>query len=139
VPVAQPPYALSPTAFRFSALASLAGRAALGGRREIALASYLAARLAQDALPDRELAQTARAERAADARQWLASLSLPPSVRPALADLIDASGKERADVVRCLRVAIAAVAESLDRNARAELVDLVATLDVSPVTQTSGA
>jgi hypothetical protein len=129
--VAHPPYALSPTAFRFTALASLAGRAALGGRREVALAVYLAARLAQDALPDREIPQTARAERASHAKQWLASLSLPGSVRPALVELIDASAKERADAARSLRGAIAAVAESLDKNARAELVELAAALDVS--------
>jgi hypothetical protein len=129
--VAQPPYALSPTAFRFNALASLAGRAPLGGRREIALAIYLAARLAQDVLPDRELSQVARGERAGHAKQWLSSLSLSSSVRPALVDLIEASGKERADVVRGLHTAIAAVAESLDRNARAELLELAAALDAS--------
>jgi uncharacterized membrane protein len=127
--VVQPPYALSPTVFRFNALASLAGRAPLGGRREIALAIYLAARLAQDVLPDREIPQPARAERAGHAKQWLASQSLPTSVRPALVDLIEASGKDRAEVARGLRAAIAAVAESLDKNARAELVDLATALD----------
>jgi hypothetical protein len=129
--VAQPPYALTPTAFRFTGLASLAGRAALGGRREIALAVYLAARLAQDALPDHEVSQTARVERAGHAKQWLASQSLPASVRPALVELIDASGGERVDVARALRATIAAVAESLDKNARAELVELAGALDVS--------
>ena len=128
--VVQPPYALTPPAFRFGALASLAGRAALGGRREIALAVYLAARLAQDVLPDREIPQAARAERAGHAKQWLASLALPASVRQSLVDLIEASGKERADVVRGLRATVASAAESLDRNSRAELVELLAALDV---------
>src|SRR5690349_12491010 len=45
-----PPYALSSPAFRFRALAVLAGRAPLGGQREVALATYLAARLADDCL-----------------------------------------------------------------------------------------
>ena len=40
-----PPYALTPTTFRFRALAALAGRAPLGGGRETALASYVVARL----------------------------------------------------------------------------------------------
>ena len=62
--VSQPPYALAATPFRFPALASLAGRAALGGDREVALATYLAARLAHDTLPDRGLSQPIRAERA---------------------------------------------------------------------------
>ena len=128
--VAQPPYSLTPTAFRFTALASLAGRAPLGGRREIALAVYLAARLAQDALPDRDLSKAARAERAGHAKQWLASLALPAPVRPALVDLIDASGKERADVARELKAAIPIVAESLDRLARAELAELFAALSL---------
>ncbi|MEO7085255.1 MAG: hypothetical protein ABI442_09010 [Gemmatimonadaceae bacterium] len=138
--VAQPPYALTPPAFRFNALASLAGRAAIGGRREIALATYLAARLAQDALPDREIPQASRVERCAHAKQWLAALALPASVRPALVDLIDASSKECADVSKGLQAAIAAVTESLDKNARAELVDLAAALDASnapQITQTS--
>ena len=129
--VAQPPYALTPAAFRFTALASLAGHAALGGRREIALAVYLAARLAQDVLPDREIPQAARAERAGHAKQWLASLALPAAVRPALIDLIDASGRAPADVARKLRDAMAAVAETLDKNARSELIELATALNVS--------
>ena len=71
VPVTNPPYALATTTFRFAALAALAGRAPLGGQREVALATYLAARLAQDVLPERGVPQTSRAERAVGAKSWL--------------------------------------------------------------------
>src|SRR5881396_4039624 len=48
---AHPPYALAPLSFRFAALATLAARAPIGGQREVALATYVAARLAHDAIP----------------------------------------------------------------------------------------
>jgi len=50
---AAPPYALAPTSFRFPALAALAGRAPLGGQREVVLAAYVVARLAHDTLAER--------------------------------------------------------------------------------------
>src|ERR1051325_8158414 len=108
MPVAQPPYALSAMSFRFGALASLVGRAPLGGRREVAMALYLAARLAQDALPEREIAEAARRDRASHAKQWLSTLPLPAGVRPSLSALIDASAGEPAAASKCLRAAIAA-------------------------------
>jgi hypothetical protein len=51
-----PPYALEPLSFRFAALAALAGRAPIGGQREVALATYVVARLAHDAAPTRMVA-----------------------------------------------------------------------------------
>src|SRR5262245_54071178 len=73
VPPSAPPYALASTPFRFPALAALAGRAPLGGQREVALATYLAARLAHDTLPERAVSPTTRTERAANARTWLST------------------------------------------------------------------
>src|SRR5215216_5312955 len=48
VPVTLPPYALPAPVFRFRNLATLAGRAPIGGAREVALACFVAARLAND-------------------------------------------------------------------------------------------
>jgi hypothetical protein len=119
--VSQPPYALPPTPFRFPALASLAGRAPLGGEREVALATYLAARLAHDSLAEREITQEIRAERAASAKNWLSTLSLPAGTRAALVALLDASGTEGKSVAGAIRGVIAATTNRLDRASRAEL------------------
>jgi hypothetical protein len=119
--VSQPPYALAPTPFRFPALASLAGRAALGGDREVALATYLAARLADDALADRGLSQPVRAERAASAKTWLSTLSLPAAIRTSLARLVEASGAEPPGIAPALRSVLAATTSRLDQASRAEL------------------
>ena len=48
VPVTLPPYALPAPVFRFRNLATLAGRAPIGGAREVALACFVAARLVND-------------------------------------------------------------------------------------------
>ena len=127
--VSQPPYALEPTPFRFPALASLAGRAPLGGEREIALATYLAARLAHDALTEREIAQEIRAERAASAKTWLSTLSLPTATRAALATLMDASGANGNGVAQAVRGVLTATTNRLDRASRAELEGLAASFE----------
>ena len=129
MPVVQPPYALSAMSFRFGALASLAGRAPLGGRREVAMALYMGARLAQDTLPERDIAEAARRDRASHAKQWLSTLSIPAAVRPSLAALIDASTGEPAAASKCLRAAMTATNEALDRDTRAELTQLASALD----------
>jgi hypothetical protein len=123
--VSQPPYALAPIPFRFPALASLAGRAPLGGEREVALATYLAARLAHDSLAERGIPQPVRAERATSAKTWLATLALPATIRSALIRLIEASGEDSVGVVAPLRAVIAATSNRLDRAARVELDRLV--------------
>jgi hypothetical protein len=129
VPVTNPPYALAATTFRFSALAALAGRAPIGGQREVALAAYMAARLAQDVLPERGVPQPSRAERATGAKSWLSTLALPASVRPALARLVDASGGEPRGAAEALRAVAAATGTFLDTRARSELDRLVAALE----------
>ena len=127
--VSQPPYALAPTPFRFPALASLAGRAPLGGEREVALATYLAARLAHDALAERGIPQPIRAERAVSAKSWLSTLSLPASTRSALVKLVEASGADANGVAVALRGVIAATSNRLDRGARSELDRLAETFE----------
>ena len=127
--ITQPPYALSATAFRFPALASLAGRAPIGGRREVALAAYLSARLIHDALPERGVPAAQRAERAAHAKTWLSTLSLPTPARPALVGVIEASTGERSAMPDAVRKLVATTATFLDAAARSELDALAVALE----------
>jgi hypothetical protein len=132
VTIPNPPYALTPTVFRFPALASLAGRAPLGGRREVVIATYLAARLAHDTLASRGVSQETRAERAGHARSWLANIALPANVRPALSKLVDLSGGPAKEVGGGIRVVMAVTASYLDKNAQLELDQLANALDSDP-------
>jgi hypothetical protein len=127
--VSQPPYALSSTAFRFPARGALAGRAPLGGQPEVVLATFLAARLAYDAIPGGPLTPALRTERAAGAKTWLSTASLPTAIRPSLAHLIEVSGADRRTVVAALRAVVAATAAMLDARSHAELDQLIALLD----------
>ena len=128
----QPPYALAETSFRFPALAALAGRAPLGGHREVALATYLAARLVQDTLPDRGVSPAARTERASGARTWLSTLTLPPTVRPALTKLVESSAGNAESAGQAVRNVTAVTANYLDSSARLELENLAASLSAKP-------
>jgi hypothetical protein len=127
VPLA--PYALAPATFRFTAVAALAGRAPLGGRREVALAAYLVARLAHAALPERGLSSIVRQERVVHARSWLSTIALPALVRPSLTVLVDASSGAPAEVSKALKTVIAVIAEFLDASSVGELTRLATELD----------
>ncbi len=116
-----PPYGLTSPAFRFRALATLAGRAPLGGPREVTLATYLVARLVDDCLPQREFATASRVERSAAARGWLGSVALPAGVRAPLTKLTDATAGDLADVTPALANLLTAVDAYLDAAARLEL------------------
>ena len=98
-------------------------------KREVALATYLVARLAHDALPHRVIPQTSRAERATGAKNWLSTLALPATVRPALIRLVDASATDSRSVATALRTVTSVTATFLDSRARLELDRLVATFD----------
>lgn len=124
-----PPYALASTAFRFAALASLAGRAPLGGKREVALAVYVAARLAHDALPERAVSESVRGERASGAKHWMSMLALPSApVRANLTRLIDASVGTPDGASKALAAVIAVTGVYLDASARTELEQLARAL-----------
>jgi hypothetical protein len=121
-----PPYALSTPRFRFRALASLVGRSALGGDREVALATLLAARLVVGALPAQPLPQGVRMTRAVGARTWLASLALPAALRQLLARLVDATASVDRDAVEpAFRAVVEACTPPLDAMAIAELHELM--------------
>ena len=126
-----PPYAVEPTTFRFAGLASLAGRSALGGQREVALATYLAARLAEDTLPERGVSQPVRLERAVHAKTWLSTLALPTTLRTGLTKLVDATSGESAAAAEATAELTLLAAGFLDIRARAELDHLVAALQAS--------
>ena len=119
-----PPYALVTPVFRFRALASLAGRSALGGPREVTLATYLVVRLVDDCLPSKALPLAAREERAAAARAWLASVALPAAMRAALSRLAAATGGDPSTIGGPLTSVISAVDAYLDAPSRSELVRL---------------
>lgn len=118
---AAPPYALATPTFRFRALASLAGRAPLGGGREVALATYLVARLVDDCRQVKALAPEMRAARSSAARSWLANTALPAPVRAPLARLAEATEVEVPELASALDAVITATAPYLDGSARLEL------------------
>lgn len=104
----------APSHFPFPALAAQAGRAPLGGTREVALACLMAARLAMNAqCAAAELTRRAHADRTQSARSWFASLAIPPAVRAACMRLTDAT--VRADPVE-LGAALAGVLGAARRH-----------------------
>lgn len=133
-PSLTPPYALEPLSFRFAALAALAGRAPIGGQREVALATYVVARLAHDAAPSRLLPIGVRTDRAAAARNWLAAVTLPQAVRPPLVRVIDRSAGESATAVAAaVRSVISVTASYLNPAARFELAKLADLLEAQAI------
>ena len=121
-----PPYGLSTPVFRFRALAMLAGRSPLGGAREVALATYLVARLVDDCLPEKELPIGARAERSTGARGWLANVALPTAVRASLTKVIDSTSAQGnySEIGVALTNMIAVIDSYLDASSRLELARL---------------
>ena len=124
-----PPFALGTPVFRFKALASHAGRASLGGDREIALACFAVARLAAGLLPPFLLAPGDLSARITATRQWLASLALPNPARTAASSVIDAVGAgNRRSAVAGLSSLIEASVRQLDQASVAELHELMGEL-----------
>ena len=128
MPVTLPPYALAAPAFRFRNLAALAGRAPIGGAREVALACFVAARLVNDCCdPTLDFDDEARAARCAGAKGWLGTIAIPGPVRTPVAKLADASANGHPEAMAPLVTALAKAADAfLDPAARAEL-DALAT------------
>ena len=103
IAVAPPPYSLEPVTFRLPALAEAAASAQLGGDREMAIGSFLVARLMLATMPPMQLPTMERATRAERARQWLSSLAMPQPARMALLRAADASVAGGRDAAASLR------------------------------------
>ena len=116
--------------FRFRALASNAGRASLGGDREIGLACFAIARLGAGMLPPVTLAAADAATRAASVRHWLSSITLSGPARSAAIAVIDAmaGGRRRAsaDALRDLAGTVAGHLDAASANEITELADELA-------------
>jgi hypothetical protein len=125
-----PPYALAAPTFPFPHLAGLAGRAPIGGAREVALACFVAARLAAECGPGlADPADPARAARVVGAKGWLGTLALPTELRGPLIRCVESTAQGPARTVGQELSALAAVgAGYLDGGSRAELETLAAAL-----------
>jgi hypothetical protein len=100
----------------------LAGRSALGGPRETALATLIAARLALSAASPATLSAGVRGARVEAARLWMSSVTLPAAVRAALVKLVVATaGDDHGVIAAALSKVIDVTAPLLDRAARSEL------------------
>ena len=130
VSVTLPPYALVTPVFRFRHLAALAGRAPIGGAREVALACFVAARLASDCCdPTLDLDETSRTTRCSSAKGWLGTIAIPAPVRTPVAKLAEASATAQPAAMAPLVTALTKAAESfLDPAARNELEALAVRL-----------
>jgi hypothetical protein len=128
--VTLPPYALPAPVFRFRNLATLAGRAPIGGAREVALACFVAARLVNDSCdPVLAMDADARAARCAGAKGWLGTIAIPAPVRAPVAKLAEASANGHPESMAPLVTALAKAADAfLDPPARSELDALSARL-----------
>ncbi len=128
MPLSLPPYALGAPTFPFRHLATAAGRAPIGGTREVVLACFVVARLAADR--DRDVTpMEGRVARAAGARAWLGTLALPPLLRGSLTQCADRSADGEPAAVGAALAALAQAAQSfLDVPSRTELELLAARL-----------
>jgi len=125
----QPPYALASVVFRFRALAALAGRLPLGGERELVMALWMGARLADGCTAREQLPGPLRKARVSAARHWIAALSLGVAARSAANQLAESSGGEsREQVIVSLERLVTLVQAQLDPPSRTELRQLIAAL-----------
>ena len=118
-------YALPRPSFPFRHLAAYAGRAPIGGSREVALACFVAARLAAEVGAGERPDDEARVARSAAAKSWLATLTLPAPVRGPLTRCLDAAARDgAAAMAREVGALEAACAAYLDAPSRADLKGL---------------
>ncbi|HEY3287096.1 MAG TPA: hypothetical protein VGJ96_08250 [Gemmatimonadaceae bacterium] len=86
------------------------------------MATLVGTRLAVAAGGADPLPEPLRAERAAAARHWMGALPLPPSLRAALGQLLDASVRAEGEALAAALDKVTEVtAPHLDRKARSEL------------------
>ncbi|MDA1080241.1 MAG: hypothetical protein O2973_00980 [Gemmatimonadetes bacterium] len=106
-------------------MAVAAGRAAIGGPREVLLGVLLGARLAAGAIAPHALTVAQRRARADAARHWLGTIAIPGAPKIALTRLIDITVSGNAEAVAAALAKVTDVtAPYLDRAARSELDSL---------------
>jgi hypothetical protein len=126
----QPRYALATPRFRFRALAACAGRAPLGGDREIALACLVGGRLAAAMLSPYAIGAADMKARSTAAKHWLSSLSLPAPVRSGLSHVADAAGSgNNKATAHALTQLVAAARKHIDEASAHELSTLTSNLE----------
>lgn len=129
VTVNAPPYALAPNPVPFPALAAHAGKAALGGDREVAIACFVIARLAAGLLPPYAIPTEMRVKRASACRTWLASQALPTAIRAQLLAAAESTAAaERSAISAAVRALRGQAAKHLDSASRQELDSLATRL-----------
>jgi hypothetical protein len=127
---AAPPYSLAAPTFPFRSIAALAGRAPLGGEREVAMAALMAGRLAAAMVPPHSVSREGRVARAAGARIWFSTLTLPAATRTPIARMLDATERDDPAVMAVALAELATVlGPMLDRGSKAELAAVVASLE----------
>ena len=101
----------------------MAGRAPLGGPREIALACFLVGRMVSDAtLAQSVLTAEQRKARTQGTKHWLGSATIPSPVRVALARLAESTSSGDRDAIKAALDSVMTVtANHLDSAARLEL------------------
>ena len=103
----------------------MAGRAPLGGPREMALACFLVARIVGDrasAQLDESLSPDQWAGRAQGVKHWLGGATIPLPLRNALSRLADSTvADDRSGMKSALDAVMAVTANQLDPAARLEL------------------
>lgn len=129
------PFALDTPIFAFASLATLAARAPLGGPREIALAAYATARMAEDVGID-ALPFDSRRTRAVSARRWLSTLTISDPVRRAFLELIAATETDARTTAVAVRHVIDVTSAVLDGPSRSDLDRLAKELESQTVGRT---
>jgi hypothetical protein len=121
-----PRYSLPQQEFPFRALAGLASRAAIGATRDVALATFIAARLAAGAIGANRISVHGRETRANGARNLLLALALPASTRGTYMKLVDSTATDDIEFISTTFASVIEVADPhLDQASRLELGRLV--------------
>lgn len=127
------PYTVHYAHFEFPALIARAAALPLGGGREIALATLMAARLANGSTREFNLTAEERSARANGARVWLSSIALPSTLRNPIAKCIESTTGSPQSVASAVRALLNAVSQHLDQPSVLELEKLVRRLSDSPL------
>lgn len=124
-----PAFAPVRATFACPALLAAAGRAGIGGAREMLMGAVMAVRLASGLRRPFPLEPAVRSSRAEAARAWLVALTVPAKARTAfLRSFATSASGDLAAAADAIDAVTEVTAPHLDRVARSELVRLAAGL-----------